>query len=241
MYGPLPLCPLRATHLPRTVPAIHTPWRATMPRARKTPNRLRSAAPAVEQEAPAPLLPAPNNELDNTPTSRPPFNAWWQSVPPNATPEQIAEVKARYDALSVGAGPGVSALPMPEDLDSLSAEELHIRVSGWTPLEFLAHVYRQPFISMSHRIMAARACLEFVHRPQPRALVGVDGEPSVVGGAVVPGIGTIDPRRLTDAQLAELDSLLNAAAVRAPAGVAVPGAPAPQAPPPPAKARKRVK
>lgn len=42
--------------------------------------------------------------------------------------------------------------------------------SGWTPVEFLTHAYRNPWQRMEHRISAAKAVLEYNHRKLPQTL-----------------------------------------------------------------------
>lgn len=39
--------------------------------------------------------------------------------------------------------------------------------SGWTPIEFLTHAYRNPWQKMPDRIAAAKAVLEYNHRKLP--------------------------------------------------------------------------
>jgi hypothetical protein len=39
--------------------------------------------------------------------------------------------------------------------------------SGWTPIEFLTHTYRNGWQRMEHRIAAAKAVLEYNHRKLP--------------------------------------------------------------------------
>jgi hypothetical protein len=49
-------------------------------------------------------------------------------------------------------------------------EELWVKSQGWTPLEFLTHTYRNPWQEMQHRISAAKAVLDYVHRKLPSRL-----------------------------------------------------------------------
>ena len=45
-----------------------------------------------------------------------------------------------------------------------------VKASGWTPIEFLVHTYRNGFQKMEHRISAAKAILEYAHRKLPSKL-----------------------------------------------------------------------
>ena len=45
-----------------------------------------------------------------------------------------------------------------------------VKSSGWTPIEFLTHTYRNGFQKMEHRISAAKAILEYAHRKLPSKL-----------------------------------------------------------------------
>jgi hypothetical protein len=49
-------------------------------------------------------------------------------------------------------------------------EDVWVKASGWTPLEFLTHTYRNGFQKMEHRITAAKAVLDYTHRKMPSRL-----------------------------------------------------------------------
>lgn len=91
----------------------------------------------------------------------------------------------------------------PNEPSSLSKEELEfwIKSRGWTPAEFLTHVYRNGFAKMEHRISAAKAMLEYAHRKMPTKL-----EAEVVGRGM-----TIDATalsKLSDKELETLEKIL---------------------------------
>ncbi len=68
---------------------------------------------------------------------------------------------------------GESALGTQDEVD-------WVKASGWTPLEFLTHAYRNPFQKMENRISAAKAVLDYTHRKLP-ARIEVSGEVATAG------------------------------------------------------------
>lgn len=82
--------------------------------------------------------------------------------------------------------------------------ETWVKSRGWTPLEFLTHTYRNGQQRMEHRIAAAKAVLEYVHRKLPAKLeIKTD---SAVRGVV------LDPatlKTLSDKELAALEVILS--------------------------------
>lgn len=101
--------------------------------------------------------------------------------------------------------PGNSELPLlPDDIDPDAA---WIRATGWTPLEFLTHTYRNPWQKPSDRISAAKAILDYAHRrlPQELKLSGTPGAPLVSGVALTPAALA----SLTDSELETLTKLLD--------------------------------
>jgi hypothetical protein len=95
-----------------------------------------------------------------------------------------------------------SALPLSSE--ALSAEAGWMHSTGWTPIEFLTHTYRNPWQKMSDRISAARAALDYAHRklPQSVALEGPNGS------ALFPQRVVLEPDALTRLSDAELDALM---------------------------------
>jgi hypothetical protein len=136
-------------------------------------------------------------------------------VPPHVNQADIDTMLERIRALSLDGGPPQSLIPLPEDLESLSADELWLRMNGWTPLEFLSFVYRNPYLPMGQRIIASKALLEFVHKPRPHSLTGADGAPLVPGVVALGALGAVDPRKLSDTELDTLQALLDKARVKA--------------------------
>lgn len=84
-----------------------------------------------------------------------------------------------------------------------------VKASGWTPAEFLAHTYRNPFQKMEHRISAAKAVLEYSHRKLPSKVeVDMKAKSLVLDSKALSA--------LTDKELALLEKLLEKASGVAP-------------------------
>lgn len=76
--------------------------------------------------------------------------------------------------------------------------------SGWTPIEFLTHTYRNGWQRMEHRISAAKAVLEYNHRKLPdRVEVDLKSKSLVLDSAALSA--------LSDKELAILEKLLEKA------------------------------
>lgn len=88
---------------------------------------------------------------------------------------------------------------------ALTAEEVDtwVKSSGWTPVEFLTHVYRNPWMKMDQRINAAKSVLEYAHRKLPSKLE-VEGK----GGISVRNIDAAALAKLNGKDLAALEKLL---------------------------------
>ena len=107
-----------------------------------------------------------------------------KSALPPLTPELLAKLRVTLDD-------GPSAVPEGE-------ESTWVR-QGPTPIEFLTEVYRNDMQQMDHRIAAAKAVLDLVHRKMP-ARVEVEG-------VDLP----FDPEALGDEEIAALQAILDRA------------------------------
>lgn len=66
-------------------------------------------------------------------------------------------------------------------------DALWVRMSGWTPLEYLTFCYRNPYQKPSDRIAAAKAVMEHAHRAVREIRVsGNPAAPLLAGVAVTP-------------------------------------------------------
>lgn len=79
-----------------------------------------------------------------------------------------------------------------------------VKASGWTPLEFLAHTYRNPWQKMEHRISAAKAILDYAHKKVPQKV-----EAEIVGRGI--GLDMAALSKLSDKELATLEKILEKA------------------------------
>jgi len=196
-----------------------------LPRIRRKVRRQSTAPPAA-----APLVEtagaassaldsaAPQGQDPSTPNAEDgasPFFVAHPWIPPKVTEEQITAMLARIRALSLDGGPPSSQIPVPqEDLESLTPDELWVRTQGWTPLEFLSFVYRNPFLPMAQRVNAAKSLLEFVHKPRARMLeaMGQDGD----GGEVTLSSGRVlNLGELNDTDLDAVARVLDRVGTRA--------------------------
>lgn len=76
--------------------------------------------------------------------------------------------------------------------------------SGWTPVEFLTHTYRNGWQRMEHRISAAKAVLEYNHRKLPDKIeVDLKSKSLVLDSAALSS--------LSDKELAILEKILEKA------------------------------
>lgn len=76
--------------------------------------------------------------------------------------------------------------------------------SGWTPIEFLTHTYRNGWQRMEHRIAAAKAVLEYNHRKLPDKMeIDLKSKSLVLDSAALSA--------LSDKDLAMLEKLLEKA------------------------------
>lgn len=132
-------------------------------------------------------------------------------VPPRLAPGEMDSMLDRMKMFGLDGGPGFSDLPTQDELEALTPEELWVRLKGETPLEFLVRMYRNPWIPMSQRLGAASKVMDYVHKQKAKQLdAGANGL-LMPGGLLIGGLGPIDPRRLSDEQLSELDALLSKA------------------------------
>lgn len=90
----------------------------------------------------------------------------------------------------------------PSDLGA-SDDDIWVKKSGVTPLEFLTHTYRNGFQRMEHRISAAKAVLDYTHRKLP-ARVELSGE---LGGRNV-ALDAVALAKLSDKELEQMMKLL---------------------------------
>lgn len=91
---------------------------------------------------------------------------------------------------------GDSALGAQDEVD-------WVKASGWTPLEFLTHTYRNGFQRMEHRIAAAKAVLDYAHRKLP-ARVEISG--NVAGQNIA--LDAVALSKLTDKEIDQLLAML---------------------------------
>ena len=75
-----------------------------------------------------------------------------------------------------------------------------IKAQGWTPLEMLVHTYRNPWQPIQHRVAAAKAVLEYIHKKLPQKLE--------FAGTVDRKISADQLSRLTDEELSLFTKLL---------------------------------
>lgn len=79
--------------------------------------------------------------------------------------------------------------------------------SGWTPVEFLTHTYRNGWQRMEHRIAAAKAVLEYNHRKLPDKMeIDLKSKSLVLDSAALSS--------LSDKDLAILEKLLEKAGAK---------------------------
>lgn len=91
----------------------------------------------------------------------------------------------------------------PSDLGSQDIATWTV-ASGWTPIEFLTHTYRNGWQRMEHRISAAKAVLEYNHRKLPdRVEVDLKSKSLVLDSAALSS--------LSDKELAMLEKILEKA------------------------------
>lgn len=74
--------------------------------------------------------------------------------------------------------------------------------SGWTPVEFLTHLYRNPWQKTQDRIAAAKAVLEYNHRKLPEKL-------EIAGRGISLDMAAL--AKLSDKELATLEKILEKA------------------------------
>ncbi len=108
------------------------------------------------------------------------------------TADDIQELLDEAEDISSLDASGPSALTDREEAD-------WIKSSGWTPVEFLTHTYRNPYQRMSDRINAAKAVLDYAHRKLPQK---IEVDASVAGRAL-----TLDAAVLSKLSIKELESL----------------------------------
>jgi hypothetical protein len=94
----------------------------------------------------------------------------------------------------------------------LTPEQQYILSRGWSPVEFLREVYLEPLAPLAQRVVAAKALLEYAHRAQAKEVVVPAG--AVSSTTINVGSSAVDLKKLSDADLATLDSLLSRAAAQ---------------------------
>jgi hypothetical protein len=82
--------------------------------------------------------------------------------------------------------------------------ETWILSRGWTPIEFLTHTYRNGHQRMEHRIAAAKAVLEYVHRKLPQK---VELDADVTTRGLTLDASTLS--KLSDKELESLEKILS--------------------------------
>lgn len=90
----------------------------------------------------------------------------------------------------------------PSEMEGKEADEW-IKQSGWSPVEYLTHVYRDPLQHPDRRVQAAKAVLDYAHRKLP-AKIEVKGEVNT-SNIVLDGVAL---SKLSDKELATLTALL---------------------------------
>lgn len=101
--------------------------------------------------------------------------------------------------------PGASELGVPADVE-LSPEQEWVRAAGWTPLEYLVHAYRNPFVKHQDRIRAALGTLEYVHKRMPKPVeLGSDPKNPLFPNTKAE---RMDLSKLTDAELEQFTALV---------------------------------
>lgn len=94
------------------------------------------------------------------------------------------------------------------DVSNSTVEQEWIRQQGWTPLEFLVHTYRNPYVRMTERVASARAVLDYAHKRIPTA-IGFGQDPSMP--SLVPAGTRMDLSKLTTQELDVFAKLLGKA------------------------------
>lgn len=75
-----------------------------------------------------------------------------------------------------------------------------VKAQGWTPLEMLVHAYKNPWNPIQHRVSAAKAVLDYIHKKLPQKIE--------VQGQVDRRITTDKLSRLSDSELEVFTKLL---------------------------------
>lgn len=109
--------------------------------------------------------------------------------------EKLADSDSAFDALG-------SATAGPSELTTEDVETW-IKSRGWTPIEFLTHTYRSGHQRMEHRISAAKAVLEFVHRKLPAK---IEVEADITGRGMTLDATVLS--KLSDKELEALEKIL---------------------------------
>lgn len=117
---------------------------------------------------------------------------------PKITDEAKKLVESADDALSSELGDLHIRADGPSDLGSQDIDAW-VQSTGWTPVEFLTHTYRNGFQRMEHRIAAAKAVLDYAHRKLPQKL-------EVEANGTV-GVRSIDAAALSKLSGKELETL----------------------------------
>lgn len=123
--------------------------------------------------------------------------------PPGAEDLSADDLDKLTDLLSPLNGNTPSALPpLPDDVDPDAA---WVRASGWSPLEYLTHCYRNPWMKTSDRVAAARAVLDYAHKRMPQRLA-LGGDPA---NPIIPSFSPAALSALTDIEVDQLRALLD--------------------------------
>lgn len=130
-------------------------------------------------------------------------------TPPKARARRVT----KQDAAKLIIEDSESDLP-PFAVDASGASDLGAQdiatwtaASGWTPVEFLTHTYRNGWQRMEHRIAAAKAVLEYNHRKLPDKMeIDLKSKSLVLDSAALSS--------LSDKDLAILEKLLEKAGAK---------------------------
>ncbi len=103
-----------------------------------------------------------------------------------------------------------AASELDPELFADTLEKAWLASQGWTPLEFLAKAYRNPYVPVKERISAAGKLLEYVHKRIPTQFglgAAKDLPPFMPGGAS----NKMDLSKLSDKELDTFIALVNKA------------------------------
>ena len=170
------------------------------------PSGKAPSPPKQPEKSAAPLPDDPERHVDLATRTL----TYIQPVPPEIDDPQLQDFLRRWDALSVGRGPPASELVVIDGLPA-TPEEQWMRMRGWTPFEFLTHVYRQPFVSLNLRIRAAESLLAYAHQQKPKRIDATIDNGTGADGVVNIGDNIVDLKQLSDKDLLSIEGVLKKA------------------------------